>query len=178
MRHLGTNIQKQRLQVVRKFLCARRPSPRACLAASVITLPETGASIMSAPFSRTLAARARLTSGLTVLMSMWNLPGRKAREQSIGALGDGGERSSIRDHRKGDIRGQSHGFRRIGKLHAPIDQPLRLRACPVVAGNGVPFFEQASNHVAAHHTETDKSKFRHSVIFLFRSVPNHDVRPD
>src|SRR5271167_4932209 len=40
----------------------------------VITLPDTGASIMSAPFSRTFAASARLTSGLTVLMSMWNLP--------------------------------------------------------------------------------------------------------
>ena len=39
-----------------------------------MTLPETGASIMSAPFSRTFAASARLTSGLTVLMSMWNLP--------------------------------------------------------------------------------------------------------
>ncbi len=41
---------------------------------NVMTLPETGASIMSAPFSRTFAANARLTSGLTVLMSMWNLP--------------------------------------------------------------------------------------------------------
>src|SRR5208282_4674008 len=41
---------------------------------NVMTLPETGASIMSAPFSRTFAASARLTSGLTVLMSMWNLP--------------------------------------------------------------------------------------------------------
>ncbi len=39
-----------------------------------MTLPETGASIMSAPFSRTFAASARLTSGLTVLISMWNFP--------------------------------------------------------------------------------------------------------
>src|SRR6266446_1144106 len=41
----------------------------------VITLPETGASSMSAPFSRTLLARARLIAGLTVLMSTKILPG-------------------------------------------------------------------------------------------------------
>ena len=40
----------------------------------VITLPDTGASTMSAPFSRTFAARERLTSGLTVLMSTKILP--------------------------------------------------------------------------------------------------------
>ena len=45
---------------------------------SVITLPETGESTMSAPFSRTLAASARLTVGLTVLMSMKILPGAQA----------------------------------------------------------------------------------------------------
>jgi hypothetical protein len=28
----------------------------------------------------------------------------------------------------------------------------------------VPFFEQASHHVAAHHAETDESKFCHSTI--------------
>ena len=39
-----------------------------------MTLPETGASTMSAPFSRTRAARARLTAGLTVLMSTRTLP--------------------------------------------------------------------------------------------------------
>ena len=36
---------------------------------SVITLPDTGESIMSAPFSRTLAASPRLAAGLTVLIS-------------------------------------------------------------------------------------------------------------
>ena len=36
---------------------------------NVITLPETGESTMSAPRSRTFAASARLTAGLTVLMS-------------------------------------------------------------------------------------------------------------
>ncbi len=41
---------------------------------SVTTLPETGASTMSPPFSRTFAAKARLTAGLTVLMSMMTLP--------------------------------------------------------------------------------------------------------
>src|SRR5271165_566594 len=40
----------------------------------VITLPETGASTMSAPTARTFAASARLTAGLTVLMSINVLP--------------------------------------------------------------------------------------------------------
>ena len=40
----------------------------------VTTLPDTGASTISAPFSRTLAARARLTAGLTVLMSISTFP--------------------------------------------------------------------------------------------------------
>src|SRR3989442_9252956 len=42
---------------------------------SVTTLPDTGASTMSAPFSRTWAATARLTAGLTVLMSTTTFPG-------------------------------------------------------------------------------------------------------
>ena len=37
---------------------------------SVMTLPETGASTMSAPLSRTRAASPRLTAGLTVLISI------------------------------------------------------------------------------------------------------------
>src|ERR1700730_4695913 len=41
----------------------------------VMTLPDTGESTMSAPRSRTFAARARLTLGLTVLMSRKILPG-------------------------------------------------------------------------------------------------------
>ena len=41
---------------------------------SVTTLPDTGESIMSAPFSRTFAAMARLVAGLTVLMSTNTLP--------------------------------------------------------------------------------------------------------
>ncbi len=42
---------------------------------SVITLPETGESTMSPPFSRTLAATSRLYAGLTVLISTKILPG-------------------------------------------------------------------------------------------------------
>src|ERR1700687_2394544 len=42
---------------------------------SVITLPETGESTMSPPFSRTLAAISRLYAGLTVLISTKILPG-------------------------------------------------------------------------------------------------------
>ena len=41
---------------------------------NVITLPETGESTMSAPFSRTFEASVRLTVGLTVLISMKVLP--------------------------------------------------------------------------------------------------------
>ncbi len=37
-------------------------------------LPDTGASTMSAPFSRAFAASARLAAGPTVLMSMSSLP--------------------------------------------------------------------------------------------------------
>ncbi len=39
-----------------------------------MTLPETGESTISAPRARTLAASARLTAGLTVLMSMKIFP--------------------------------------------------------------------------------------------------------
>src|SRR5713226_1629879 len=42
---------------------------------SVITLPETGESTMSPPFSLTLPATSRLYAGLTVLMSAKILPG-------------------------------------------------------------------------------------------------------
>ena len=42
---------------------------------SVTTLPETGASTMSAPRARTFAATDRLNAGLTVLISMSTLPG-------------------------------------------------------------------------------------------------------
>ena len=41
---------------------------------SVLMLPETGESTMSAPLARTLATVSRLTTGLTVLMSMMVLP--------------------------------------------------------------------------------------------------------
>src|SRR5579875_3192027 len=42
---------------------------------SVETLPDTGASSISAPRSRTRVARARLSAGLTVLMSTYTAPG-------------------------------------------------------------------------------------------------------
>ena len=47
-------------------------------------LPETGASTMSAPFSRTFAASALLTAGLTVLMSMTTLPGASPASRPSG----------------------------------------------------------------------------------------------
>ena len=49
-------------------------------------LPDTGASTMSAPFSRTFAARALLTAGLTVLMSMITLPGARPASRPSGPL--------------------------------------------------------------------------------------------
>ena len=73
MGNLGADVEQQRFNLSKvSFLpptmTENLPSCR------VMTLPETGASTMSAPFSRTLAARARLTVGLTVLMSMKILP--------------------------------------------------------------------------------------------------------
>src|SRR5215831_1033353 len=50
----------------------------------VTTLPETGASTMSAPLARTLAASARLTAGLTVLISTNVLPGPRAETSPSG----------------------------------------------------------------------------------------------
>jgi len=47
----------------------RRPS------SSVLTLPETGASSICAPRSRTSPARLREAAGLTVLMSTSTFPG-------------------------------------------------------------------------------------------------------
>jgi hypothetical protein len=41
----------------------------------VITLPDTGASTISPPFSRIFAAISRLKAGLTVLISTNNFPG-------------------------------------------------------------------------------------------------------
>src|SRR5882762_11224612 len=87
-----------------------------------------------------------------------------ASEQSIRPVRHGGERSGIRHHSERHIRRSGHGLRRLGKLHALVDQPLGLGARPVVAGHAVPFFEQTSDHVAAHHTETDESKFGHTAI--------------
>jgi hypothetical protein len=49
-------------------------------------LPETGASTISAPFSLTFAATARLTSGLTVLMSMTTLPAESPASRPSGPL--------------------------------------------------------------------------------------------
>ena len=51
---------------------------------TIVTLPDTGASIMSAPFSRTFAASARLTAGLTVLISMSNFPGPRPASNPFG----------------------------------------------------------------------------------------------
>jgi hypothetical protein len=51
---------------------------------NVITLPETGESTMSAPFSRIFAANARLTLGLIVLMSMKTLPALKPASSPSG----------------------------------------------------------------------------------------------
>src|SRR5579864_4312763 len=44
----------------------------------VMTLPDTGESTMSAPFSRSVAATVRLNSGLTVLISTNNFPRLRA----------------------------------------------------------------------------------------------------
>ena len=49
-----------------------------------MTLPETGESTMSAPRARTFAASARLTVGLTVLMSMKVLPALKPASSPSG----------------------------------------------------------------------------------------------
>ena len=53
-------------------------------ASSVATLPDTGASTMSAPFARTFSATARLTAGLTVLMSTTTLPWPKTGQEPVG----------------------------------------------------------------------------------------------
>jgi hypothetical protein len=49
-----------------------------------MTLPETGESTMSARFSRTRSARARLTAGLTVLMSTKTLPALRPASKPSG----------------------------------------------------------------------------------------------
>ena len=119
---------------------------------------------MSAPFSRTFAASARLTSGLTVLMSMWNLPGEIPASNPSGPSVTAESAAALVTIVKVTSDACCHRLGRFGKLHAVVDQPLRFGARPVVAGDGVALFEQAGYHVAAHHTETDESKLRHQSL--------------
>ena len=77
VRHFRADVVEQRLDALERL--ARPPTIIESLpCSSVMTLPDTGASTMSAPCSRTFAASARLTAGLTVLMSMSSLPGTEA----------------------------------------------------------------------------------------------------
>ena len=128
---------------------------------SVITLPETGASTMSAPFSRTLAASARLTAGLTVLMSMWNFPVEKPASNPSGPSVIAVRAVAFVTIVKVTSAFWATARGEVCPLHASIDQPLRFGTRSVVPGNRVAFFKQASHHVPAHHPEADESEIRH-----------------
>ena len=92
-----------------------------------MTLPDTGESTMSAPFSRTFSASARLAAGLTVLMSMSDL----ARAESGDASRPDRRRptssaaESVTMH-EDDVGGFGDAARRVRPLHAFIEQPLAL----------------------------------------------------
>ena len=118
----------------------------------VMTLPETGASTMSAPFSRTLAASARLTAGLTVLISTQTLPGPSPSNRPFGPSATCVNGLRIHEHRERDIRRGGYGAGRILPFHAFIDQPLRFRARAVVSDNRVAFLQKAVRHLTAHHS--------------------------
>ena len=92
----------------------------------MITLPETGESTMSAPFSRTLAASARLTVGLTVLMSMKILPALMPASMPSWPFGDSRCSGGVGHHGKDEVGRAGDGARRVGPLHALFDQPLAL----------------------------------------------------
>src|ERR1700722_329041 len=51
----------------------------------------------------------------------------------------------------------------MAPLHTAVEQPLGLRARAVVSCDGVPLIEQPRDHVAAHHSESHKTKIRHSL---------------
>ena len=125
---------------------------------SVITLPETGESTMSAPFSRTLAASARLTVGLTVLMSMKILPALNPASIPSGPSVIAAMAAAVGHHGENEVGSAGHRSRRVSPLHSFFDQPLRFGAGAVVTGHGVTFAEQPVHHLAAHHSETDESQ--------------------
>ena len=84
---LEATVEKRRGQILNVFLSISlvfilaltladlvNPSPAPTMidslpSSNVMTLPETGASSMFAPFADTRAARSRLAAGLTVLIS-------------------------------------------------------------------------------------------------------------
>src|SRR6266436_7716780 len=158
-----TNVQKQWLQTLESFIAATNHHRELALlqsdhAARNRRVHHVGALLANFRSQRTAHFRAH-RAHVKVELARTN-----AGEQSIRPVSYRGERGGVRHHGERHIRRSGHGFRRLGKLHALVDQPLRLRARPDVAGHGVSLFEQTSYHVAAHHTETDESKFRHTAI--------------
>ena len=135
-------------------------------ASSVDTLPDTGASTMSAPFARTFSATSRLTAGLTVLLSTTTLPSRRpARNPSAPSDTASSDFESVTMTK---ITSAALGDRsgRISPFHPLVYQPLRLRASSVVSGDDVSLVEQPVCHAAAHGAQADVSEICHRLTVL------------
>ena len=94
---------------------------------SVITLPETGASTMSAPFARTFSASAlahRRADGAHVDQHLACAQAQRACRSGLRAISSSAaELVTIESVTSARF---ANAARRIGPLHALIDQPLRL----------------------------------------------------
>ena len=116
---------------------------------------------MSAPFARTFSATSRLTAGLTVLLSTITLPSRRpARNPSAPSDTASSDFESV-TMTKITSAASATALGESRPLHPAVDQPLRLRAGAVVAGDDVSLVEQPVGHPAAHGAEADVSEICH-----------------
>src|SRR6202020_2545395 len=90
-----------------------------------------------------------------------NLSRGEARQHSVWSFADSSDGGRIGHHGEREIGRAGNCPWRVSPLHPLFNQPLRLGARAVVTGHRMTLAEQTIHHLAAHHSQTDKSKFRH-----------------
>src|ERR1019366_177293 len=90
------------------------------------------------------------------------LAGAESCQQSVRPIRDGLYGLGVGDHHQSHVRCRRDRTGRVFPPHATIDQPLCFRTSTIVACYDMPFVEQTAHHLAAHHSESYKSKIRHS----------------
>ena len=124
---------------------------------TVTGLPESGASSIARPRLRELGRDGPRDVGRDRAHVDIDGAGPDALEHAVLAERDGLHGRAVGHDRERDVGGRRDGGRRVGRLHALLDEGRRALARAIPARNRVTGCDQARHDDLAHGAEADKS---------------------